>query len=153
MVTFIAFTFLLLMLYLGGAAAIIRYLSRVRNGAAFLVSLFSAYVFSIAFDNVWGPVVGDLPLSLVPIVAGIAYGLGFYSMARRLATRPIAAKAAFFLIGGLAVLAGFVGHKHNFFVGCSLILLSLVLPLAFPRNHNGFQSLVIKRFESRPDAG
>ena len=120
------------MLYLGGAVAIIRYLPRVRNGAAFLVALLSAYIFSIAFDNVWGPVVGGLPLSLVPIVAGITYGLGFYSMARRLATRPIATKAAFFLVGGLGILAGFVGHKHNFFVGCSLLLLPLALPFGFP---------------------
>jgi hypothetical protein len=132
MVTFVAFTFLLLMLYLGGAAAIIRYLPRVRNRAAFLVAVFSAYVFSIAFDNVWGPVLGGLPPSLVPVVAGIAYGLGFYSVARRLATSPNPARAAFFVIGALGVLAGFVGHKHNFFVGGSLLLLPLVLPFGFP---------------------
>src|SRR6476646_5875828 len=132
MATFIAFTLLLLLLRFGGTASIIKYLPGARNGAAFLVALASAYAFSIAFGNIWGPVVGRFAPSFVPIIAGIVYGFGFYAGARNLATRPMFARSAYFAIGLLAVLAGLVGHKHNFFVGASLLILSLVLPFDIP---------------------
>ena len=76
----------------------------------------------------WGPLVGGLPSNPDQIVFGIVFGLGFYLVARKLASAAYAARAAYFLIGGLAILAGFVGHKHNFFVGTSLLVLSVALP-------------------------
>jgi hypothetical protein len=107
MEVFVAFTLLLIGLHLGGTSAIIRYLSKIRNGAGLLVALVSAYVFSIALDNIWAPVIGGESLSIVPIVAGIAYGLGFYFAARRLATRANVARSAYVLVGTLALIAGF----------------------------------------------
>ena len=128
METFLVLTILLLILHLGGTSAIIRFLSGIRNGAALLVALVSAYVFSIALDNIWGPIVGSASLSIIPIIAGTVYGFGFYLAARRLATRPLVARSAYIVIGILAVIAGFVGHRHNFVVGASLLLLSVLLP-------------------------
>jgi hypothetical protein len=125
---FIAFTCLLLILYFGVAKVIITLLPNLRNATAFLVALISAYLFSISLDNLWGPLIGGLSLTILPVVAGTAYGLAFYSIARRLLTKPNAARIAYFVIGALASLAGFVGHKHNLAVGVSLILLGLFLP-------------------------
>ena len=125
---FIAFTCLLLILYFGVAKVIIKLLPNLRNATAFLVALISAYLFSIALDNLWGPLIGGLPLTILPVLAGTAYGLAFYSIARRLVTKPNAARIAYFLIGTLASLAGLVGHKHNLVVGLSLLLLGLILP-------------------------
>ena len=110
---FFVFTLLLLALHLGGTSAMIKYLSRIRNAVGLLVALVSAYVFSIAFDNIGAPVISGEALSIAPIVAGIAYGLGFYLAARKLATKGIAARSAYVLVGTLALVAGFVGHKHN----------------------------------------
>ena len=125
---FIAFTCLLLILYFGVAKVIIKLLPNLRNATAFLVALISAYLFSIALDNLWGPLIGGLSLTILPVIVGTAYGLAFYSIARRLVTKPNAARIAYFLIGALASLAGFVGHKHNLVVGLSLLLLGLFLP-------------------------
>jgi hypothetical protein len=125
---FFVFTLLLLALHLGGASAIIKYLSKIRNAAGLLVALVSAYVFSIALDNIWAPVMSGEALTIIPIVAGIAYGLGFYLAARKLATKRIAARCPYMLVGTLALVAGFVGHKHNLAVGASMLLLSVSLP-------------------------
>jgi hypothetical protein len=125
---FLVFTLLLAILHLGGVSVIVKRVSGIRNGAALLIAFISAYVFSIAFDNVWAPVINDAPLSTLPVVAGTVYGWGFYSAARKLVTKPLIARSAYFLIGSLAVFAGFVGHKHNLAVGGSLLLLSIVLP-------------------------
>jgi hypothetical protein len=125
---FIVFTLLLLALHLGGTSAIIRYFSRIRNVAGVLIALVSAYVFSIALDNIWATVISGEALTIVPIVAGIAYGLGFYLAARKLATKAIAARCPYMLVGTLALVAGFVGHKHNLAVGASILLLSISLP-------------------------
>jgi hypothetical protein len=132
MAAFIGFTFVLLLLHLGGAAGVIKFLPRARNGVAFLAALTSAYVFSIAFDNIWGPLLGAFALSLVPIIAGTLYGFGFYTAARNLVTRPIVARSAYFVIGVFGILAGIVGHKHNVLVGASLVVLSVVLPFHIP---------------------
>jgi len=124
---FFVFTLVLMALHLGGTSVIIRYLSRIRNGAGLLVALVSAYVFSIALDNIWAPVIGGESLSIVPIIAGIAYGFGFYFAARRLVTRANVARSAYMLVGTLALFAGFVGHRHNLAVGASMLLLSISL--------------------------
>ena len=58
---FLVFTLLLAVLYFGGASAIIRYVRWTRNGAALLIAFISAYVFSIALDNMWAPVIGGTP--------------------------------------------------------------------------------------------
>jgi hypothetical protein len=67
-------------------------------------------------------------LVIVPIVAGVVYGVGFYFAARKLVTRAIAARSAYFSVGLLALLAGFVGHRHNLAVAASMLLLSIFLP-------------------------
>src|SRR5207248_11357921 len=108
--------------------ALIRHLSWIRHGAALLIAYISAYVFSIALDNMWAPLVGGTSLSVIPIIAGTTYGWGFYSAARKLVTRPAIARSAYFVLGSLAVFAGLVGHKHNLAVGGSLLLISIVLP-------------------------
>jgi hypothetical protein len=128
MEVFLAFTLLLIALHLGGISVTIKYLSGVRNGAGLLVGFVSAYVFSIALDGIWAHFIGGESLIIVPIVAGVAYGVGFYFAARRLVTRPIAARSAYFAIGLLALFAGFVGHRHNFAVAASMLLLSIFLP-------------------------
>jgi hypothetical protein len=125
---FLAFTSLLLILYFGAVQAIIKHLPGLRNTAAFFVALISAYLFSIAFDNLWGPLLEGLSLSILPIIAGTVYGIAFYSRARRLTTTPGAARIAYVLIGALAIFAGCIGHKHNLFVGASLLLLGLFIP-------------------------
>jgi hypothetical protein len=114
---FIVSSFLLLILYLGVTTAMISHLPTVRNGAAFLVASLSAYTFSIALDTVWASVFGPRPPSLVPIAAGALYGFGFYSAARKLATQPIAARAAYLVVATLCLFAGIVGHKQNFAAG------------------------------------
>jgi hypothetical protein len=125
---FLVFTLLLAVLHLGGASLIVKHVSGIRNGTALLTAFISAYVSSIALDNIWAPVIGGAALSIIPIIAGTIYGWGFYSAARKLVTRPVVARSAYFVIGILAVFAGFVGHKHNLAVGGSLLLLSIVLP-------------------------
>ena len=125
---FLVFTLLLAVLHLGGASAIIRHVPWIRNSAALLIAFLSAYVFSIALDNMWAPVIGGTSLSIIPIIAGTTYGWGFYSAARKLVTRPAVARSAYFVVGSLAVFAGFVGHRHNLAVGGSLLLISIVLP-------------------------
>jgi len=128
MEVFFAFTLLLIALHLGGISGIIKYLSGVRNGAGFLVGFVSAYVFSIALDSIWAHFIGGESLVIVPIVAGVVYGVGFYFAARKLVTRAIAARSAYFSVGLLALFAGFVGHRHNLAVAASMLLLSIFLP-------------------------
>jgi hypothetical protein len=127
-ITVIGFTALLFSLRLGGTKSVTRRSSPVRSCTAFLIALVSAYVLSIAFDSVWGTIVGGFALSTIPILVGTIYGFGFYAEARKLATRPLVPRSAYFIIGILAAFAGVVGHKHNLFVGASLLALSLVLP-------------------------
>jgi hypothetical protein len=113
MEVFFVFTLLLIALHLCGIAAIIKYLSGVRNLAGLMVGFVSAYVFSIALDSIWAHCIGTEPLVIVPIIAGVVYGVGFYFAARKLVTRAIAARFAYFSIGLLALFAGFVGHRHT----------------------------------------
>ena len=128
MEVFFAFTLLLIALHLGGISGIIKYLPKARNGAGLLVGFVSAYVFSIALDSIWVHFIGGESLVIVPIVAGVAYGVGFYFAARKLVTKAIAARSAYFSIGLLALFAGFVGHRHNLAVAASMLLLSIFLP-------------------------
>jgi hypothetical protein len=128
MEVFFILTILLLTLYLGGTAATIRYLSGMRNGLSVVVAFASAYVFSIAFDNIWVAVVGNKAVNVTPVIGGILYGVGFFFPARRLATNPILVRSAYVVIGALALCAGILGHRHNLLVGASMLLLSVVLP-------------------------
>jgi hypothetical protein len=88
MAEFLAFTSLLLILYFGAVQTIIKHLPGLRNTAAFFVALISAYLFRIACDSLWGSLVGGLSLSILPIAAGTAYGIAFYSRARSLTAKP-----------------------------------------------------------------
>jgi hypothetical protein len=127
-ITVVGFTALLLSLRLGGTSTVSRRSSAVRNSTAFLIALVSAYVLSIAFDSVWGRIVGGFALTIIPILVGTFYGFGLYIEAGKLATRPVVGRLAYIIIGALATSAGLIGQKHNFFVGASLLTLSVVLP-------------------------
>ncbi len=134
-----------------------------RSTVAFLIALGSAYATSFALDLLFGSLPGAYTIKpyTLPVFVWGGYGAGLHSLARLAATGPNPIRLAYFLIGCVAVHAGFVGsHRHNYFVGAGCLAITLVccvFPLAAcgraPRTDpNSITDLMARAFEGNTEA-
>lgn len=101
---------------------------KLRPYVSILASFVSAYAASFVFDMIIQTLQNVLLFRnvLFPVISWSLISIGLLLVSKELATRKIQVSIGFYILGGVAILASFIGHLYNLYVGLILLLIGFL---------------------------